>query len=553
MFIGGIIAPILVVFVTIKFLNDKADLRVYESPIISTEFVSSETRNYQQSFTIRNEGNKSAKNIQFSVDGNVVKSKVEKYLAVDEVVEKLNSGDFSLSYPSLNPGSEFIVFLLFDKTVETLPEVSFDEGVATYGAKSNSLDNVIAFSLPIFYILFLISFLRWLYFSSLHFNIDSNFLLKSKSFLITNKEFNNLAEYAIKIVCVSRFRESVADFKSLEIINSLNAKAIHFNDEMSKRLESELNKLFIQEVKYALSQCTNLSELESFYKLEQPRKISDDTWGKFRRELSTRIRKVLPSNYRDSFNDLNRQILVTLEEGMVKGMSKDEFSDHKKILIQALPTILVSRLMVFPILTETVALNEYEIELGYLTEYDKPRVEKLFYTFNLLQEKVFGIVWSFNEDKLKDLLQNKPDWVIDNEWMYIEEAIKKLLKSVEVEKKASELIDTIQKLPDIYVDDNNDHELLNVERFTSYLDRISAIEAEQKGKDKSLRQREINVSKCESEWSLKVDKLQRQLNLIDNILNSSVNVDKIEYPETVFNEGTWRNLIKIESILKDID
>ena len=88
MFIGGIIAPILVVFVTIKFLNDKADLRVYVSPIISTEFVSSETRNYQQSFTIRNEGNKSAKNIQFSVEGNVVKTKVEKHLAVDGVTEK---------------------------------------------------------------------------------------------------------------------------------------------------------------------------------------------------------------------------------------------------------------------------------------------------------------------------------------------------------------------------------------------------------------------------------------------------------------------------------
>lgn len=554
MFIGGIIAPILVVFVTIKFLNDKADLRVYVSPIISTEFVSSETRNYQQSFTIRNEGNKSAKNIQFSVEGNVVKTKVEKHLAVDGVTEKFQNGDFSLSYLSLNPGSEFTVFILFNKEVTTLPKVSFDEGVATYGAKSNSLDTVIAFSFPILYILFLISFFRWLYFCSLYFNVDANFLFKSKPLILTNKEFNNLAEYVIKIVCVPSFqsyRKSIFDFKSFENMNSLDGKKVHFNDEITKKLESALNKQFIEEMKYALSECTNLNELESFYKLNKPNIITDDIWAKFKKELRTQIKKIVPNN--DSFHELNKQILVTLDKGTLEGMSRDEYSEHEKILIQSLPIILVSKLMVSPILIRTIGLNEYERELGYLSDYDKPRVERLFYTFNLVHEKVFDIVWSFNEEKLRALLEDKPSWVLDKEWTYIEDVIKKLLKSIKVESKALELIATIREIPEIHVNTKYDHELLNVESFNRYLERIRTIEVKQIDKDKVLYQREIKVSAAEREWNLKVDKLQRQLDSIDQILNRVLDVGKVEYPETLFNKENWNNLIKIESILKNTD
>ena len=83
MILVGIISPIIVGLLTVGYINSKADVRVYSSPIISTEFIISGTQNFQQSFTIKNEGNKSAKNIQFSVEGNVIKSKVDKHLAVD--------------------------------------------------------------------------------------------------------------------------------------------------------------------------------------------------------------------------------------------------------------------------------------------------------------------------------------------------------------------------------------------------------------------------------------------------------------------------------------
>ena len=599
MFIGGIIAPILVVFVTIKFLNDKADLRVYVSPIISTEFVSSETRNYQQSFTIRNEGNKSAKNIQFSVEGNVVKTKVEKHLAVDGVTEKFQNGDFSLSYLSLNPGSEFTVFILFNEEVATLPKVSFDEGVATYGAKVNRLDTIIAFSFPVLYIFLLISFFRWLYLSSLYFNVDTNFLIKSKPILLTNKEFNNLAEYVIKIVCVPSFRrykQSIFEFNSIKTMSSLNGKKIHFSDEISNKLEEELNNQFIEEMKFALRECSNLKEfesfytldkpniitddtwrkfkkelndqftekaryvlsesislgeLENFYQLEQPKRITDETWTKFKKELHTQVKKVVPNN--DSFREINKQILATLDKGAVKGMSRDEYIEHEKILIQSLPIILVSKLMVSPILIRTIGLNEYERELDYLPDYDRTRVERLFYIFNLLQEKVFDLIWSYEEDTLQALLNNKPTWVLDKEWTYIENVIKKLLKSIKVESKALELIATIREIPEIHVNTKYDHELLNVESLNSYLEGIRTIEVKQNDKDKSLYQREIKVSSAEHEWNLKVDKLQKQLNLIDRILNRALEVGKIEYPETLFNKENWKNLIKVESILKNID
>ena len=599
MFIGGIIAPIFVVFITIKFLNDKADLRVYVSPIISTEFVSSETRNYQQSFTIRNEGNKSAKNIQFSVEGNVVKTKVEKHLAVDGVTEKFQNGDFSLSYLSLNPGSEFTVFILFNEEVATLPKVSFDEGVATYGAKVNRLDTIIAFSFPVLYIFLLISFFRWLYLSSLYFNVGTNFLIKSKPILLTNKEFNNLAEYVIKIVCVPSFRgykQSIFEFNSIKTISSLNGKKNHFSDEICNKLEEALNNQFIEEMKFALRECsnlnefesfyildkpniithdtwinfkkelndqfiektryvlsesTNLSELENLYQLAQPNKITDETWTKFKKELHTQVKKVVPNN--DSFREINKQILATLDKGAVKGMSRDEYVEHEKILIQSLPIILVTRLMVSPILIRTIGLNEYERELDYLPDYDRTRVERLFYIFNLLQEKVFDLIWSYKEDTLQTLLKNKPAWVLDKEWTYIEDVIKKLLKSIKVESKALELIATIREIPEIHVNTKYDHELLNVESLNSYLEGIRTIEVKQNDKDKDLQQREVKVSASELEWNLKVDKLQKQLDLIDRILNRALDVGKIEYPETLFNKESWNNLIKVESILKNID
>lgn len=298
----AIVVPLIVYYATTYYLNRQAELRIYNSPVISTEFISSGTRNYQQSFTIRNEGGKSAKNIQFSVEGSVIKHKVKKHLAIDKIKESFQSGSLSLSYPSLNPSSEFTVFLLFDEEVEVLPNVSFDEGVATYGAK-NKLDNAITVSFFIVYILFLLSSFRWIYFSSLYFNIDDNFLIKRKSLLITNKEFNNLAQYAIKIICVPSFqsyKKSFFDFKSLENINSLDGKKVHFNDEISKKLESALNQQFIEEMKYALSECTNLNELESFYKLNKPNIITDNVWVKFKKELNSQIKKIVPDN--DSFN-----------------------------------------------------------------------------------------------------------------------------------------------------------------------------------------------------------------------------------------------------------
>ncbi|MDC9519678.1 hypothetical protein PSH55_00890 [Pseudoalteromonas sp. Angola-31] len=554
MILVGIISPIIVGLLTVGYINSKADVRVYSSPIISTEFIISGTQNFQQSFTIKNEGNKSAKNIQFSVEGNVIKSKVDKHLAVDGVVEKLQNGDFSLSYPSLNPGSEFTVFILFNEEVDSLPKVSFDEGVATYGAKSSSSDIAITLSAFTIYILFLLSFFRWIYFSSLYFNIDNNFIIKRKSLFITNKEFNNLAEYAIQIICVPSFqsyKKSIFDFKSLENINSLDGKKVHFNDEITKKLESALNKQFIEEMKYALSECTKLNELENFYKLNKPNIITDDIWAKFKKDLRTQIKKMVPSN--ESFHELNKQILVTLDKGTLEGMSRDEFSEHKKILTQSLPTILVSRLMFSPVLISTVELDEYERELDYLRDYDRARVERFFYILNLLQEKIFDLIWSYKEDTLQTLIKNKPSWVIDKEWVLIEDVIKKLLKSIKVESKTLELIATIQKIPEIHVNTNYDHELLNVESFNSYLERIRTIEVKQRDKDKVLCQREIKVSATEREWNLKVDKLQRQLDSIDQILNRALDVGKIEYPETLFNKENWNNLIKIESILKNID
>ncbi|WP_341219927.1 hypothetical protein [uncultured Pseudoalteromonas sp.] len=128
-----------------------------------------------------------------------------------------------------------------------------------------------------------------------------------------------------------------------------------------------------------------------------------------------------------------------------------------------------------------------------------------------------------------------------------------MLKSIKVESKALELIATIREIPEIHVNTKYDHELLNVESFNRYLERIRTIEVKQIDKDKVLYQREIKVSAAEREWNLKVDKLQRQLDSIDQILNRVLDVGKVEYPETLFNKENWNNLIKIESILKNTD
>lgn len=166
---------------------------------------------------------------------------------------------------------------------------------------------------------------------------------------------------------------------------------------------------------------------------------------------------------------------------------------------------------------------------------------------------LFDLIWSYKEDTLQTLLKNKPAWVLDKEWTYIEDVIKKLLKSIKVESKALELIATIREIPEIHVNAKYDHELLNVESLNSYLEGIRTIEVKQNDKDKGLYQREIKVSAAEREWNLKVDKLQKQLDLIDQILNRALDVGKIEYPEMFFNKENWKNLIQVESILKNID
>ncbi|MCM3711478.1 hypothetical protein [Sporosarcina luteola] len=482
-----------------------------------------------QLLEVKNTGNKEANNIQILLNGEIENVSVEKNSSGDEFQIYKSHDKFELVYTSLPVKGTFK--LVIQSNLQPIKDstltIKHNEGQGI-----NALENhKISFSLIIAWIIIVIYllstfkdlYIRSLYRKSYYFN-QLNILHKLKPWYISNGHWKEIRNTAIDTLLTNDFDsktiEEVAGYKLLSDDKHSNITM----NEWEKIIKSSEEQIKRWVDKYINRSFRKSNEISVLLKTKRPKYYSEISWleliNVIERELVEKLKKEIGNNSFDQLMSIDFSIL-----NILKRENKEDFTYY---YLQLLVNEIES------------SINESEEPFDIYIKYCDGNDIIPQYLLNRLERVA----------KNKQLIITPNLYEKENAEKFIEEAsernygdyyfsvLSKVARStIELENKILKynyLNRTLRQISNSNNEPIIKPDFLNVDEYESLKKLFIKI-----NEYKSNRK---EVEDAKEELIPLKRKIEKQLSIIDIVLNNPEGIEKIEDYSSEFSPGNFRNI-----------
>jgi len=517
------------------YLTEKPDIKYFISETIPTDTSSEKSQEILQQLEVKNIGNSKAEKIHVKIIGKIISHRLIKSI-VSDIAEPIKQPEFiDLLYPELLPQSSFkLIVKSFEPIKKDDISINFDKGKATEALTPKSISALDYSSIvSLFFYLFLSIFtLKNLFKSSLEIKskyYPDNVLKSEKPFYLNENEWKD-----IRIASINNLIDKdlyLIEYKNLKSFKILNEKSkIKFITDQEwdllveiccKNFELFINTKLIPAMYFTKDFIDNAN-------ITKPINYPENKW----KEIEEKINRQYISLKITDLKFLSiKNIIIDMKLNKLDFVSEES---HRKIY-EAYKSELITKIngeMQYQ-LDSIKYLNSFDLDI--LDDTVKESIFLKAQEINNVKytELYFNAIISdvFSED-LKNKCIDEKTW---NKFIEFNEIVTKLRQNERLManyNKKLELLNLVFKKEKMI---SRKPQELTEDDWKTLNDVYDQIE--------NLTNDSINVK------NLKI-KIEKQLNIIDQILNIDFNIiNRIEEYDDTFSKGNFNNLVKLSKIL----
>lgn len=527
-----VIVPIFVLLLGVYIQKDKVEVNYFLSEKIPFSLdEEEESENSIQVLEIRNIGDKKATEINVKINKQVLDYQIVKNAKSDE--EKLfnENNSFEMDYDGLPVDGIFKLTIVTkgNGITQNDIEISHSEGKAKNALeeKGFSISQITAYSIILFYSLLI---LKIFLVDSLEFKASykgqNQILKKSKPSYITGKRWNNIRKIAINSYFDHDYLSIGDTIENNPYYNFLNSERPSYItvDEFNTLINKATKKLTVElEGKFYNS----LSELMNLLKKEKPKHFIPEIWEK----IKTANIKTYLTVQKTKFNQMKISELKEFELNKPTELPQESWEEISEYYYNIYFRELLN--LITRSDSPWALYNEYDT--SKFPVYHKSSLKEIAITLEISKlENLFEVTGATN------FLSNESSRESYGYNSYYSTFKEIAQKTIDHDKKIEEyniLLKTIKDVSDgnglpiekpISINERN---WINLERINSkikyYLDN-----------EKELRTIETNLKPL-------IQKIEKQLDIINNALNDETALSRVEEYSNAFEKGNFDNLKKI--------
>jgi hypothetical protein len=606
--VGAIALVIIPVFVTYFLNRNVPDIRYTLSERISVSFPSPDEKlsGEVQQLEVRNIGNAEAKKIVVKINGVITTYRIEKVSEGDDVKVFNQGSNFELTYPDLPAQAGFkLVFISSGKGIE-YNDVSIihssGKGTEALATKDTSVLSYVLWGEIILYFGLNIWVGRRAILENikrLRIELDARLkkvedLWERKApFYVSDKEWRSLFRETIE-------KQIKEDYSTHDLKNSLayailssdkhkNLDDVSWNSFVDKSIEF-MSKNMIAEANSSIYS----NRIAELLRLPKPKHFPQDIWD----DLIEKIGEKYISNRKSVYGVYSspENILRELREKRPQGIPDNQWSDYIEHLHKRYISSLLDNVMMFYGLDKylkglqnerpdeipeelwreykeklisgyfNALSNELELsinpikflegkDLSFFSAKAQASLRERAYRMNL-ENTVNASLWTA-EQANKFLEAGKPEWMHEFDYTSLKSKAEGIIETEKQRRRYSELKNLIkaiinqESIKDIKPEELTDEDWQSIKKFELQVKELytKAEEAEKvykESRDEAARlledHRLVRDMKEKIEW---------QLNVINEFLNDTSVLDRIEEYSNHFAEGNLKNLKKIAILLAE--
>lgn len=500
LFVGIVILIIAGLFAKYKIFDEKIELKYALSEKITSDFNDKSEEAIQQ-LIIKNSGDVGINSILIKIHSSVSRFQIKKFRYNDSVSYSLTTNKLEITYPELPPNGYITVIL---KTINSGVnaneiEIFHSKGIAKEAFSSNESYRFLS---PLVFLLIytliiglsMRNFYTNLYKSRIYYSPYEGILEKKKPWFISNIKWNEIRKEAIEKLFEKGYAPTIEKSKYYQILNS--EKKVFLSDDEWNAVIKKAEDKFLITVSEKLYGSYYFGRYEEINNLKKPINIHHDSWNSILMQISNGIclHKMLNA-IRLPHEDQLSELLRSEKPAIV---SSDDWAR-----LRAAVALLYSSLIINKWVYRYDRQEEYlkSIDLNVLAD-NKTDIIKLFedITKGKNLESYYRILLRVIRNIIAfDVNQKKPEQITDKDW--------------------NELIEIVQKIIETREKSNEEFE---------------------------------DALKIKTEALPLMEKVTKQLDIIDKLLKEPETINKIEAYNIPFEKGNWDNLKKISEYLSKI-
>lgn len=529
----SLILPAFLLVFGYYYTKEKPDIRYTLSERIPVKLAEETSSESLQLLEIKNIGSIEAKHIQLVIKASIVSYDLQKYSKADIVNEFHSDPTTEIVYPTLPPEGSFRLLIrsLGDGISKYSLNISHSQGKGkeAFGESNTGFGSLFGISVILIYL----SFIAWLVRAGVVDHLESKASYdsasivrrKSKPFYLSGKRWTSIRNKALE------HKERVSGVRDVE-----NAPVYLFlNSNRPKDMNDDEWRSSIKTASYTLSTMLSEASIGSYSSHEvmsllavpKPIHFYEEEWAKLVKKLTDILVLMLKKDHR-----------LHTKSGLVKAIKEekpdqvpgDSWSNYREYLEQEYVVMLSKEI-------GSIAWNEGSpIEylraqpLNQLSQEKTDALEKRAYD---LQLKCLPNVMEA-KSAVDFLSSERPPWIKESDYESLVLKAKKTVNLDTLTQKYDKLLHIVKSILTQASFDRDKPKVLTEDEWQDLL-RISDEFGEYKSRVKTLASDEIQVS------TLKV-KIERQLDIIHNLLIDPSSVARIEDYSNVFAPGNFENL-----------
>lgn len=525
-----IITPIIAVFLGYQLNLEKPDVKYTLSENIPVSISGELSSESIQQLEVKNVGNDEAEEISVKINKEVISYEVIKNSEADSPEIYKSSKSFEFIYPLLPPEASFKLILntLGDGIENSNLEIQHMEGKAIEALSKDSPDYSFFLSLILFFIytIILILNLRNLKINGLErvSKYDSKKILKRKKpIYINNKKWEEIRTEAIEYLFKDLNTYStkhIEDYLSYEYLTIEKPK--YLSEEEWKLIIKKSSEKFKDHIMYKINRAYEGKELLAILNIDKPINFSGNKWQDLLDKINKEYLSLKKSKLYSSISNLEDELKKTKPSKISKDIWKSYRDFLKKEYFTELNINIFLKHKPYAYLEDK--------DLSHLDQSDIDKIKRRVYS--LEYNKLPNIYKVYGAQEFVD--SDKPNWIKDSDY-----------------KEAKEIANKVIKLDKLINENKTKNQLLKCAIFGKGFPENKPEEITEK-EWKSLKM--IYNDKIEINKLNKLkNKIEKQLNIINEFLTDPTVIDRIEEYNNVFAVGNFENLKKLSYKLRNND
>lgn len=554
--IGAILLAVTPIFVTYHLNRSQPDVRYTLSEGIPVSFLGTGSGTYEsiQQLEVRNIGNARAERVVVKIEGQMTSYEIVKHVASDVVEIFDQQQPIEIIYPGLPPQAGFKLIFKSPVGIEYSDlSITHSAGAAKEALSQTSVDTTVIILLGIYAVLFG----GWAFLSAKD-SIKSSFdLWKTKAASNNLEKVLNLprpwyvAEAKWKTAHADVFRRKVKDdyLYTREIADS-TAYRILCAEKPDHIDSSDWNEVVALAVDRLEKGCSELargymeSHVMRLLRLEKPKYFPQDKWD----DLSERANQNFVALRKQTFLKLDSLLQALREEKPAELCERSWFEIITNLQGQYYE-VLMGELQTSDAPLDVLSKHDVSV----LDEKRRHELEQWVFT-RARYEKLIGLFDSLVDEH--SLGTDKPALVSDWEWFRLkrfEEKVAELASDTEKTRALMQLLDGLlldRKIigtdkPDLLTD----REWEKLKKFEEQMEIVSDVEC----RAKEIQVESSRIAAEKDEVCFLKERVERQLNIIHDLLSDPSRIDRIESYDDTFAPGNLENLRRVAKVLDEID